>query len=72
MPESCFRPLFGPWPPFPVSNPDKKLLSWPEGPAGSCLRAAVSLLAGLFVALVLDYLMYRVGLPSKPFIYVSF
>jgi hypothetical protein len=36
------------------------------------LRAILSLLAGLAVALMLDYLLYRVGLPSKPFIYVSF
>jgi hypothetical protein len=36
------------------------------------LRAVLSLLAGLAVALMLSYLLYRVGLPSKPFIYVSF
>jgi hypothetical protein len=34
--------------------------------------AVLSLLAGLAVALVLHYVLYRVGLPSKPFIYVSF
>jgi hypothetical protein len=55
-----------------VKTPDKNLLSWPTGFAGSFLRAVVSLGAGLFVALVLHYLLYRVGLPSKPFIYVSF
>jgi hypothetical protein len=55
-----------------VKAPEKKLLSWPSGIPGACLRAVVSLLAGLAVALVLDYLLYRVGLPSKPFIYVSF
>lgn len=31
-----------------------------------------SLLAGLLIALILHYLLYRVGLPSKPFIYVVF
>ena len=31
-----------------------------------------SLLAGLAVALMFDYLLYRIGFPSKPFIYVSF
>jgi hypothetical protein len=55
-----------------VNAPEKKFLSWPEGPLGACLRAIVSLGTGLFVALVLHYLLYRVGLPSKPFIYVSF
>lgn len=36
------------------------------------LAVVLSVLAGLAVALVLDYVLYRVGLPSKPFIYVSF
>lgn len=36
------------------------------------LAAALSLLAGLLVAVVFDYVLFRVGLPSKPFIYVSF
>jgi hypothetical protein len=55
-----------------MKAPKKKLLTWPTGSVGTCLRAVVSLLAGLGTALVLDYLLYRVGLPSKPFIYVSF
>jgi hypothetical protein len=38
----------------------------------TCLRAVLSVLAGLAVALMLNYLLYRVGLPSKPFIYVAF
>jgi len=36
------------------------------------LTAALSLLAGLALALMFDYLLYRIGLPTKPFIYVSF
>jgi hypothetical protein len=36
------------------------------------MAGAVSLLAGLLVALVLHYVLYRMGLPSKPFIYVAF
>jgi hypothetical protein len=32
----------------------------------------LSLAAGLIVALVLHYVLYRMGLPSKPFIYVAF
>jgi hypothetical protein len=37
-------------------------------------RAAwgLSVLLGLLVALVLHYVLYRIGLPSKPFIYVAF
>jgi hypothetical protein len=41
-------------------------------PGGRWTRAALSLLAGLVAAFVLHYLLYRVGLPSKPFIYVAF
>jgi hypothetical protein len=36
------------------------------------LAAALSFIAGLAVALMFSYLLYRVGFPSKPFIYVSF
>jgi len=32
----------------------------------------LSFVAGLAVALLFHYLLYRVGLPSKPFIYVAF
>jgi len=56
-------------------NPSEKtsgLHSLLSGPVGTCLRALLSLLAGLAVALMISYLLYRVGLPSKPFIYVSF
>jgi len=35
-------------------------------------RHAFSFLLGLLAALVLDYVLYRIGLPSKPFIYVAF
>jgi len=33
---------------------------------------AGSLVAGLLIALLLHYLLYRIGLPSRPFIYVVF
>jgi hypothetical protein len=36
------------------------------------VRAVASLLMGFAAAVVLDYILYRVGLPSKPFIYVAF
>jgi len=36
------------------------------------LRAGLSFGAGLLAALVFSYILYRIGLPSKPFIYVSF
>jgi hypothetical protein len=35
-------------------------------------RSVLSFAIGLLVALVLDYALYRMGLPSKPFIYVAF
>jgi hypothetical protein len=34
--------------------------------------AALSFIAGLAVAMMFSYLLYRIGFPSKPFIYVSF
>ena len=36
------------------------------------LTAFLSLAAGLAVAVVLHYLLYRVGIPGTPFIYVVF
>lgn len=38
----------------------------------SLLGHILSLLTGLLIALMLHYLLYRIGLPSKPFIYVVF
>jgi hypothetical protein len=39
---------------------------------GGAARHALSFALGLLMALVLDYVLYRMGLPSKPFIYVAF
>jgi hypothetical protein len=50
----------------------KSLFAQMPPPYARILAAALSLAAGLAVALVFDYLLYRIGLPSKPFIYVSF
>jgi len=41
-------------------------------PVANLITHAVSISAGLLVALILHYLLYRFGLPSKPFIYVVF
>lgn len=41
-------------------------------PARKAAAAGLSLLAGVAAALVLHYVLYRIGLPSKPFIYVAF
>ena len=38
----------------------------------SALFAALSLVAGLTAALVLHSILYRIGLPGTPFIYVAF
>jgi hypothetical protein len=40
--------------------------------AAACLSWALSAAAGLILAVVLHYVFYRIGLPSKPFIYVAF
>jgi mannose/fructose/N-acetylgalactosamine-specific phosphotransferase system component IIC len=31
-----------------------------------------SILVGIVLAVLLHYVLYRIGLPSKPFIYVAF
>lgn len=41
-------------------------------PAARAVSCALSLLTGIAIAVVLHYVLYRVGLPSKPFIYVAF
>ena len=35
-------------------------------------RHVLSFVIGLLMALIVHYLLYRIGLPSKPFIYVAF
>jgi hypothetical protein len=44
----------------------------PPKALGPRAARALSLIAGLAVALMFSYLLYRIGFPSKPFIYVSF
>ncbi len=41
-------------------------------PAQQGLKHLGSLLIGIFAAAVLHYVLYRIGLPLKPFIYVAF
>ena len=41
----------------------KASIMWPN---------AVSFFAGLFTAFVIHYMIFRIGLPSQPFIYVAF
>jgi hypothetical protein len=57
--------------PEPTKTPDA-----PPEPAHRPVPAVVyhvlSFAAGLLIALVLDYVLYRMGLPSRPFIYVAF
>jgi len=50
----------------------KEMLGRIPPPLVQVLRAALSFLAGVALAVMLDYLLYRVGLPGRPFIYVSF
>lgn len=41
-------------------------------PVAGFLLHLVSFLLGVLIALMLHYLLYRIGLPQKPFIYVVF
>jgi mannose/fructose/N-acetylgalactosamine-specific phosphotransferase system component IIC len=50
---------------------DKVRRAIPEA-AAKVLAHAGSLLLGLVLAVLLHYVLYRLGLPSKPFIYVAF
>lgn len=49
----------------------RQLARWPA-PAARAASSIMSLIVGILVAVVLHYVLYRVGLPSKPFIYVAF
>ena len=40
--------------------------------SSSVLSSAVSFLVGLAAAVVISYMLYRIGLPLQPFIYVAF
>jgi hypothetical protein len=42
------------------------------GKLGGVGRHGLSFAIGLLMALAIHYLLYRIGLPSKPFIYVAF
>lgn len=50
---------------------EKISATWPAW-AQVWVARALSLIAGLFAAVVIHYVLYRIGLPSKPFIYVAF
>ena len=50
----------------------KKFLSELPPPAIKAMGYAASLLTGFAAAFAVYYLLYRMGLPSKPFIYVAF
>lgn len=41
-------------------------------PLATVASHVLSLGAGLLAALILHYVLYRIGLPGKPFIYVAF
>ncbi len=50
---------------------DNLMKALPERSARIASHAG-SLLLGLVLAVLLHYVLYRLGLPSKPFIYVAF
>jgi hypothetical protein len=41
-------------------------------PVATALAHVGSLAAGMLAAFVIHYVLYRIGLPSSPFIYVAF
>ena len=56
-------------------NPGDKLAGWRASippPVRRIGAGVLSVAAGLAAAIVLHYLFYRIGFPSKPFIYVAF
>jgi hypothetical protein len=53
-------------------NVAHRLLARTPEPVVKAGAVLLSFIAGFAVALMLYYMFYRVGLPSKPFIYVSF
>ena len=57
-----------------MSNPSpiRKFYDDLPKPAAIALSHALSLAIGIFAAFALYYVLYRIGLPSKPFIYVAF
>jgi hypothetical protein len=50
----------------------QQLLARLKGALGQGVTAFVSLAAGLAAAVVLHYILYRIGIPGTPFIYVVF
>jgi hypothetical protein len=54
--------------------PDLLQKSWQALPprAARLIAHAASFVAGLLIALMLHYLLYRISLPGTPFIYVVF
>ena len=50
----------------------RKFWSALPAPATALLAHLGSLVAGFLAAFVLFYVLYRIGLPGKPFIYVAF
>ena len=55
-----------------MPNALRKFWSSLPPPAAALTAHLGSLAAGLLAAFVIHYVLYRLGLPSKPFIYVAF
>ncbi len=52
-------------------KPPKWIERWPAA-AQRLAAATLSVVIGMAAAVLLHYLLYRMGLPSRPFIYVAF
>lgn len=56
-------------------NPSPQTPGWFQKLSPQVARlvsAGLSLALGVVVAVIMHYVLYRIGLPSKPFIYVAF
>lgn len=60
-----------PEPPAAETFIARQLARFPA-PISLLVARLLSLVVGVLAAVVLHYVLYRVGLPSKPFIYVAF
>jgi hypothetical protein len=55
-----------------VPNALRKFWNQLPASAATIFGHVGSLVVGILAAFVLHYVLYRIGLPSKPFIYVAF
>lgn len=55
-----------------MTTPDTTSTPRKKSVLGTIVRVFTSLVLGLLVGVLAHYMIYRLSLPSKPFIYVAF